>query len=1204
MPSQPVATARTTAKPPKTAQSRGPGREKATTSARGWPPWLRWLACAAGAVALVTIVAWLALPAIVRSQLESRLTVALDRHVTIESVAFDPFSLRLTLHELVVADRVGTVPLLTLDELVADMSAASIRHRAPVLDGLKLTRPSVSLARDREGRYSIEDLIDRALALSFGAPAPFSLNNVEIDDGSITFDDGVTGRKHVLAALDIGIPFLSSLPHETAIRVTPRVAGTLNGTRFALGGSATPFAESREATLDIDLEALQLPFYAAYLPGKPRLEIAGGELTTHLKIAFVEGKPGERSLELRGEARVDKLAIDRRDGSALGAARRIAVTIERIDVLRNDARVTSVSIDAPTVDVKRLADGTLEWAQALNGPPPRASTSPQPSVGKSWQVWIGRLAIDHGTVALGDDTSQFHSTLVDVALDASNLTTRAGEKAHVKLGFVSSDRIASFSGEADVEPSGPAATGRFALSKFSLGLLAPYYRSALAVDVQKGSFDFASAFALDAAGKLRLSGGEATISDVSLVVPGKHNRLWRIPQLAAHGVDVDVPGRTVTAEEIMGQGAALRLLREPDGMLEMARFLRTGGQGGTPTEGATWTLLTRKLGLDHVAIDFEDRVAKPPVKLAVRELALTATDITNAPGMQSNIALRAQVEKRGRLEFAGLLATHPLRVSGQLDASGLALAPLQPYLEPRVNVVIADGTLTAKGRLAADVPEEGAVRASWRGDVSVADFAALDEPTSRDLARWKTFSLDGMDIATAPFRANVDHIGLKDFYARAIVHADGTLNFVRLLKPAASAEPAPDAQTPSQPATPGEHEWQRISIGRIDFERGNVNFSDFFIQPNYSVNFTDVAGFVSTMSEEHAGDVSIVARVDGTAPAEVRGHIHPFAKELSLDIAAEARDVELPPLTPYSVKYAGYGIRKGKLTFDVRYQVENRKLTAENHLIVDQLTFGEHVDSPTATKLPVLRTVALLKDANGVIDIRLPISGSLDDPEFSVGGLFTRQIVGLLTKAATAPFTLLPKALGGGEELSTVTFAAGSAAIGPDAEKRIATLAKALSDRPALKLAIGGRADPVADREGLRHVTVEHAMKRAKMKALVTEGTTPASIDQVTIGAEERDRWLKEAYREAPLPDRPRDMWGMLKDVPPADMEAMLLASATVEDDALRSLANARAQAVRSMIVATGVASDRLFVIAPRVGAEPGATSVPATLTCVELSLG
>ena len=1186
--------------------------------------WLRRLAYAAGAIVLVIVVAWLAVPPIVRGQLESRLSAALDRRVTVESVAFDPFSLRFTLRNVAIADRAGPAPLLAFDELVANFSTASIWRWAPVLDALKLVHPSVSLARDREGRYNIQDLIDRALAPSTEPTPRFSLNNIEIDDGSIAFDDGVTGRKQLLAALDVGIPFLSSLPYQTDIRVTPRVAGTVNGSRFALTGATTPFAEPREATLDLELDALPLSSYVAYLPVKPRFDLAGGELTTHLKIAFVEGKPGERRLELRGDAQLDKLAIHRRDGSALAAAQRVAIAIERIDLVGSVARIASVSIDAPTLDVKRIADGTLEWAQPLTEEARAASRSARPSAaagGPAWQIWIGKLAIDRGTIALADETSAFRSTLADVALDASNLSTRAGDKAHVKLGFVSSDRIASFSGEADVEPTVPAATGRFALSKFSLGLLFPYYKSALAVDVQKGSLDFASAFALDAAGDLRLTGGEAAISDLNLAVPGNRNPLWRIPQLAGHGVDVDVRARNVTVNEIQAEGAALRLVRERDGTLEMARFLRKEAQGETSAEGAAWTLLTRKLAIDRIAVDFEDRMPDPAVKLTVRDLGLTATDVSNAADMKSNVALHAQIGKGGRFAFAGPVTAHPMGASGRLDASGLALASLQPYLAARVNVVVTDGTLAAKGRVSVDASDPAAVKASWKGDVSIADFAALDKPTSGDLARWKSFSLEGMDIATAPFRASVARIGLADFYARAIVYDDGTLNLVRLTTPGAAPEPAGDAQSPPQtqaavlppagdaqpPAqsqAPPPREGLPITIGRIDFERGNVNFSDFFVKPNYSVNLTDVTGSVSTMSEEQAGDVSVVARVDRTAPVEVRGHIHPFAKELSLDIEAKARDVDLPPLTPYSVKYAGYGIQKGKLTFDVHYKVENRKLSATNHLVLDQLTFGERVDSPTATKLPVLLAVALLKDVHGVIDIQLPIGGSLDDPKFSVGGLIIRVIVNLLAKAATAPFALLSSMFGGGEELSTVTFAAGSAAIGPDAQKRIATLSKALADRPALKLNIGGRADPVADREALRHAAVETAMKRAKMKSLVNEGTAPASIDQVTIGADERARWLKEAYGEAPIKDRPRNVLGILKDVPPADMEAMLYANAVVGEDALRLLASSRAQAVKDAIAATGVTGERLFLIAPRIDSDAGGGSAPTTLARVDLGLG
>ncbi len=327
--------------------------------------WLRWLAIAAGAFVALTVLAWLAAPPIARGQLESRLSQALGRKTTVESVDFNPLELRFTIRKLVIADPAGTVPLLALDELVANFSSASLWRWAPVLDALKLVHPSVSLARDRDGRYSVQDLIDIALAGPTGPSPRFSVNNIEIDDGSIAFDDGVTGRKHRVEKLGIGIPFLSSLPYQTDIEVTPRFEGAVNGAHFELGGNTIPFAERREAAIDIEFDALPLKDYVAYLPVKPRVELAGGAVTTHLKVVFVDGAPGERKLEVRGDARIDGLAVKRRDGSSLVAAERIAVALDRVDVFGRDARVASVAVDAPAIDVRRLADGTLELVQPL-----------------------------------------------------------------------------------------------------------------------------------------------------------------------------------------------------------------------------------------------------------------------------------------------------------------------------------------------------------------------------------------------------------------------------------------------------------------------------------------------------------------------------------------------------------------------------------------------------------------------------------------------------------------------------------------------------------------------------------------------------------------------------------------------------------------------------------------------------------------------
>ena len=300
---------------------------------------------------------------------------------------------------------------------------------------------------------------------------------------------------------------------------------------------------------------------------------------------------------------------------------------------------------------------------------------------------------------------------------------------------------------------------------------------------------------------------------------------------------------------------------------------------------------------------------------------------------------------------------------------------------------------------------------------------------------------------------------------------------------------------------------------------------------------------------------------------------------------ASVRDIDLPPATPYAVKYAGYGIQKGKLSVKVSYLIDKRKLSAENNVYLDQFTFGDRVESPSATTLPVLFAVALMKDKNGVIDVDLPVSGSLDDPQFSVGGIVVKALVNLVTKAVTSPFTLLGAlAGGGGEELAYLEFAPGSAALEGEGEKKLGTIAKALDARPGLKLEVSGRADPGADRDALKRAAVDREIRGAKLKD--KGGAKALSIDEVAVAPEEREKYLAAAYKAAKF-DRPRNAIGLLKEVPPAEMEQLMLANAKVADDDLRQLANARAQSAKGWLVESGkVAPERVFIVAAKTGAE------------------
>ncbi len=322
--------------------------------------------------------------------------------------------------------------------------------------------------------------------------------------------------------------------------------------------------------------------------------------------------------------------------------------------------------------------------------------------------------------------------------------------------------------------------------------------------------------------------------------------------------------------------------------------------------------------------------------------------------------------------------------------------------------------------------------------------------------------------------------------------------------------------------------------------------------------------------------VKISGAVDDAAPLSITGQLHPLGPKLYTDIQGSAKGIELTRLTPYASRYAGYAIEKGTLSVNVHYKIDGGKLEASNQVFLDQLTFGEKTDSPEATKLPVLFAVSLLKNSRGEIDVNLPISGSLDDPEFSVGGIIWRVIVNLITKAVTAPFALLSG--GGSDELGYVAFDAGQAELSAKAQQALDTLATKLADRPALKLQATGRADPAVDVEGLRKLHVETLMRAAKAKS------TGQAISEVQIAPEERSTWLAAAYKAADI-KKPRNLIGLAKTLPDAEMEALLKNAAAVGPEALRTLANQRGDQVKAYL-SRKLPPERVLLTASNVGNE------------------
>lgn len=687
---------------------------------------------------------------------------------------------------------------------------------------------------------------------------------------------------------------------------------------------------------------------------------------------------------------------------------------------------------------------------------------------------------------------------------------------------------------------------------------------------------------------LVLSQQEFAVNGLRLTTAGEKNPRVEIGTLALKDVAVDLGKRTAMLGAIATSGGRVAIRRDKQGAVDLLEWFGLGkasSPSGTPQPDIKpWQFALRKLSLSEYAVKLSDELPEDAVSLAIEGVKIDASDISNIKDQQAKLALDLRFNKGGVLSLTGSAALNPVAADISLDMKAASLKPFQPYFTDFLTVILTDGSASAKGKLRVESVSGGAPKMTFNGDLSINRLATIDKDEEEDFLKWSALSFRRVNAVTQPLRLDIAEIELDKFYSRLVVNPDGTLNLQHVLKAEGKPAPAAQLQTKQEGQKAAAPDY-KIDIAKVTLRNGQVDFSDYFIKPNYSAHLTGLGGSVSGLSSDAGllAEVVLKGRVDNQGQLDINGKINPLAGNLFLDLLANLQDFELSSLAPYSAKYAGYGIQKGKLSFDVKYRLENRTLSAENHLSLNQLTFGDRVESPDATKLPVLLAVALLKDRSGNIDVNLPISGSLDDPQFSLGGIIVKVIVNLVAKAVTAPFALIGSLFGRGEELAYLEFEYGKDMLGKDGEAKLNTIARALNERPGLKLDIGGQVDAEKDSEGLRRLELEHKVKAQKFKELLKSSNFSGSAEEVKVEQGEYARYLSAAYKQEKIPNKPRNLVGLAKDIPLAEMEKLMLAHFQVSEGDLRDLANHRAQEAKEYLVNEGkVAAERIFILAPQ----------------------
>lgn len=1027
-------------------------------------------------------------------------------------------------------------------------------------------------------------------------------------------------------------------------------------------------------TLALTLAGLVVAYLLFAWLALPRLIQAQAEhyiadQTGHrLTLDRPEFNPFELSL------RIANLRLAEPDGKPLMAFKELLVDVSAASIFRRALVFDTIRLDAPEATVVLQADGKLNWSpliEALKGTDEKSDASLP-------RLDIQSFTLAGGQIDFADKRAAFATRIQPLDLELSEISTLPDDKGSYRLtARTASGARVHWQGEATLNPI--AVGGSVGVESLDLASLAPYFRDWLPMGPPAGSAAMSTDYRLTyAAGRLdlildkltaKLAGvslksgapvaaeiavaavdaaashydlsrnifklGTLNFSGVRVDLPqpaGTRLKAMQLGSLALEDAQVDVAGKSVSIGRVALKDGHLKAVRDAQGRIDILAAWQPAPPPAASAKpvrksaGPGWRYRVDKLELAGFSASFRDQSVTPAADLALEDIALAVDGVSENLAAPLKVRARFHARDGGDFEATGEVVPAEPAADLKLKLAGLILKPAQPYLSSQAELTLASGALDAAGR--AIYSKRGG---SFRGGAYIRDLRLNESASGERFLAWK--SLGSSDLQVTAAKLDIPDLVLAGLDTKLVIHQDKSVNVSGILRKkgkdagVAAGSPAVSASA----KTPGVAPPFAVNIDRLRLSNGEVDFADLSLALPFGTRIHRLRGAVIGLSSRAGapGQVELEGQVDDYGLARAVGQIDLFNPTEFTDLKVIFRNVEMTRLTPYAATFAGRKIESGKLSLDLEYKIKKRQLAGENQIIMDQLTLGERVDSPAARNLPLDLAIALLQDAEGRIDLGLPVSGSLDDPQFSYGGLIWKAIVNVIGKIATAPFRALGALFGGGEKFENIAFETGETQLTPPEREKLARLASALNKRPGLLLTLHGvyaDADRAALQERqLRRIVAERSGQRLESGEHPGPLSTRTPKIQAALESLYAERFgagvlatLKEGFRKANPGQLEQGVAGKLmsrlsglmrEEKPMSDAQVATMKGAdfhailferlrdreTVTDAQLQALAKARGDSTLASLTAAGASSERLS-LAPPEKVESSGRDVPLKL--------
>ena len=1126
---------------------------------------------------LVNPLAQKLLPWVGETKLASRLSV--------REVKFNPFTLETTVTGLKLADKDGQL-LAGFEKLYVNVGASGLFRWAWRIQGIELERPHAVVAVLPGGKLNWAALLaklDEGQKPPSGESKPprLLIDRVRIAGGHIEYTDADregSPFRAVLEPLGIEVEGLSLLRSEQG---SYQIAAKLpeQGGAFTLKGDIALNPLSSKGA--VVLEGLRLAHLQRAVKTRFNFDLASGTADARLSYSFAAGGKagsGAPAVQVKDAGlTVRNFVLARRGGPPVFELVEMRIGGANLDLTERRVEVASVSLTGGRLTAVRDVQGVLDWqtlfaaadrkaSPAVATPAPTAAAALAPSEpALPWKVAVREIKLADWAARF---TDQGFARPLSASVEGFGLT-------------------AALAGEVGATPAlvvGPL--------NIALGPVRVLSGPEEAMLLQRAQL---------ANGKLSLAENRLLIEAVELkglrtsAVLDKNKTLnWTEILKPAPGVPAPVQAQAKQAGTagVKTKTAAKPAADKPGMDLQLGRF-----------------------SLEGLEVGIADRSTGEPVQLDLvkgfvkaRGLSL---DLNKTVPLEAGFSLK----QGGDFRVSGTIT--PAKASGRLDLklAALYLKPFTPYVNRFAKLHLKSGAASTHGRLLFARTDKG-MKVDFKGGFAVHSLGITEEETGEPFFGWESLSSDSLTLKLSPDSLHMHELVALNPFGKVIIFEDKSVNLKRILRtpePEPAAAPKAAAQKAEPPAAPAktgagaEAAPFPLAIERLRIQNADFEFADLSLRPQFGTLMHDLSGVVTGLSNDPATTalVELDGRVDEFGSARVRGSLQPFKATEFTDLTLAFRNLEMTHLSPYSGKFAGRKIESGRLSVDLEYKIKKRQLEALNKVVINKIQLGERVESPDAVNLPLDLAIALLENSDGVIDLDLPISGSLDDPQFSYGKLIWKVIVNVLTKLVTAPFRALGSLLGiSADKLENVEFDFGTATLLPPEREKLKELGQALAKRPALTLTVAPVYDSGRDARAIRELRIRRDVAR-QMGLTVEAGQEPGPVDTLNPRAQKA---LEALYAERlgrkgpPEAAKAKAEPGKTKEAAkplPAEMLESLTVQIPVAQAELLQLARQRGEAVKQTLMGLGKVDPAKIGVA-----EPAVSDAGGKVAVCKVTLG